>query len=61
MLGDPLKETQGRGNMALLCYNKGCGLKFEADKNKDGEILSVSLLLVILGLLVGFIFRTSMT
>lgn len=21
--------------MALLCYNKGCGLKFDADKNKD--------------------------
>lgn len=28
--------------MALLCYNKGCGLNFDADKNKDGKILPVS-------------------
>lgn len=27
--------------MALLCYNKGCGLKFDADKNKEGESLRV--------------------
>ncbi|XP_045920935.1 cysteine and histidine-rich domain-containing protein 1 [Micropterus dolomieu] len=25
--------------MALLCYNKGCGLKFDADKNKDDSCL----------------------
>lgn len=24
--------------MALLCYNKGCGQKFDADENGDGEI-----------------------
>lgn len=29
-------------DMALLCYNKGCGLKFDADKNADGESLRVS-------------------
>lgn len=23
--------------MTLLCYNKGCGLNFEPDKNKDGK------------------------
>lgn len=27
--------------MALLCYNKGCGLKFDADENKEGESLRV--------------------
>uniref|UniRef100_A0A3Q3XAA6 Uncharacterized protein n=1 Tax=Mola mola TaxID=94237 RepID=A0A3Q3XAA6_MOLML len=26
--------------MALLCYNKGCGLKFDADKNEDDSCLS---------------------
>uniref|UniRef100_A0A3Q3N8I8 Zgc:92429 n=1 Tax=Labrus bergylta TaxID=56723 RepID=A0A3Q3N8I8_9LABR len=25
--------------MAELCYNKGCGLKYDADKNNDGERL----------------------
>ncbi|XP_075884122.1 cysteine and histidine-rich domain-containing protein 1 [Nelusetta ayraudi] len=25
--------------MALLCYNKGCGLKFDADKNKDDSCI----------------------
>ncbi|KAI3375660.1 hypothetical protein L3Q82_003966 [Scortum barcoo] len=25
--------------MALLCYNKGCGLKFDADKNKEDSCL----------------------
>lgn len=25
--------------MALLCYNKGCGQKFDPDKNKDGKVL----------------------
>lgn len=36
------QETQIKpGVMALLCYNKGCGLKFDADKNKDGESLRV--------------------
>ncbi|XP_033507588.1 cysteine and histidine-rich domain-containing protein 1 [Epinephelus lanceolatus] len=25
--------------MALLCYNKGCGLKYDADKNKDDSCL----------------------
>lgn len=32
--------------MALLCYNKGCGVKYDADKNKDGKILSVSVILI---------------
>lgn len=36
-------NTNQQVNMALLCYNKGCGLKFDADKNMDGEILSLSL------------------
>lgn len=36
------RESQTKpGVMALLCYNKGCGLKFDADKNKDGESLRV--------------------
>lgn len=26
--------------MALLCYNKGCGEKFDADKNDDGKTTS---------------------
>uniref|UniRef100_A0A3Q2GGW1 Uncharacterized protein n=1 Tax=Cyprinodon variegatus TaxID=28743 RepID=A0A3Q2GGW1_CYPVA len=25
-----------------LCYNKGCGEKFDPSKNKDGEILPTS-------------------
>lgn len=36
------QETQIKpGAMALLCYNKGCGLNFDAGKNKDGESLRV--------------------
>lgn len=33
--------------MALLCYNKGCGEKFDADKNKDGETLPTSVPLLL--------------
>lgn len=45
LLEDPTKGTKtlrrgspGPWAMALLCYNKGCGQKFEADDNGDGEI-----------------------
>lgn len=33
--------------MALLCYNKGCGQKFDEDENKDGEVASCRLHLAI--------------
>lgn len=45
LLEDPTKgKKPGRGAalelfaMALLCYNKGCGQRFDADENGDGEI-----------------------
>lgn len=37
-------------NMALLCYNKGCGLKFDTDKNADGESLFLLLFCVFMAL-----------
>lgn len=31
--------------MSLLCYNKGCGQRFEADNNPEGKLANVSLAL----------------
>lgn len=30
-------EGKEAPKMSLLCYNKGCGQKFHADQNNDGE------------------------
>lgn len=32
-------HTNQQADMALMCYNKGCGQKFDADKNKDDSCL----------------------
>lgn len=52
LLEDPTKGTKpGRGaalelfTMTLLCYNKGCGQRFDADENRDGEIAPPTLVL----------------
>uniref|UniRef100_A0A8C1S6X2 Zgc:92429 n=1 Tax=Cyprinus carpio TaxID=7962 RepID=A0A8C1S6X2_CYPCA len=37
--------------MALLCYNRGCGGRFDADKNSDGKILIYFYYLLIYSLL----------
>lgn len=33
-------ETESFCDMALLCYNKGCGNRFDEAKNSDGETFS---------------------
>ncbi|KAL4631691.1 cysteine and histidine-rich domain-containing protein 1-like [Arapaima gigas] len=35
--------------MALLCYNKGCGNRFDEDRNSDGEAVLLTLLLCLQG------------
>lgn len=33
------KTLNWEANMALLCYNRGCGQNYDPDQNKDGKIL----------------------
>lgn len=40
--------------MALLCYNKGCGQKYNADQNKDGKSGFLLLFETFTGLLLYF-------
>ncbi|KAG8522371.1 hypothetical protein J0S82_002239 [Galemys pyrenaicus] len=35
--GSGVRRTRHAGDMALLCYNRGCGQRFDPDANADGE------------------------